>query len=264
MGGRWGGEWPGYPVRMSKPFALALLASAFLVACQSSQPSDAAEPEDSGPAGTDFVYVNLMTGPNAGQLEDDALQDAMAGHFSNMARMAEEGHLLVAGPFGPPRAVPRLRGLFILDTADVEEGRKLASTDPAAQAGVFELEVYSWRSPSPLRELPRLNREAEEARAAAGEETFQGRPYVILTAEDGDAGLMALRPLVEGGQVLFHGRFLDDGEGAHLFCLDVESIDEARSLIPERSRVEFRFHPWYSTDVLEKLNPLSSASGADG
>ena len=90
-----------------------------------------------------FSVVLLLRRDDGPQLDDaaaDALQDA---HLNYLATLHEAGHLLAAGPVGGER----LRGLSLL-RVDVDEARRLKEQDPAVRAGVYELEVLSWRVPA--------------------------------------------------------------------------------------------------------------------
>ena len=66
----------------------------------------------------------------------------MRGHLDNISRLADEGKLIVAGPFGKNDLT--YRGLFILTTPSTEEALSLLKTDPAIAAGVFDIEVLPW------------------------------------------------------------------------------------------------------------------------
>ncbi|HVS31590.1 MAG TPA: YciI family protein, partial [Thermoanaerobaculia bacterium] len=58
-----------------------------------------------------------------------------AGHFANIGRLADEGKLAVAGPFG--KNDKSYRGLYIFNVPTIEEAEKLVMLDPAVQEGVF-------------------------------------------------------------------------------------------------------------------------------
>lgn len=84
-----------------------------------------------------YVFCTLLTGKT--KLTDpEESKEVFAGHFANMKRLAEEGKLVVAGPFveGSPR-----RGMFIFNVETIEDAQKLVKTDPAVAAGVFEYEL---------------------------------------------------------------------------------------------------------------------------
>jgi uncharacterized protein YciI len=105
------------------------------------------DPELAGELGADdygmktYIFVILKSGS---VVIDDADSSAalMRGHLDNIRRLADEGKLALAGPFGKNDS--DFRGLFILDVSTEEEAEKLLSTDPAISAGVFETEVMPW------------------------------------------------------------------------------------------------------------------------
>ena len=73
----------------------------------------------------------------------EKLQEIQAGHMAHLGRMAREGHMVAAGPFGDQED-ERLRGLALYRVGSVEEARRLAEADPAVQAGRLEVEVMTW------------------------------------------------------------------------------------------------------------------------
>lgn len=88
-----------------------------------------------------YTFVILKTGPT--KVEDpQKVSELMRGHLDNIGKLAEEGKLIVAGPFGKNDL--QYRGLFILTIQDIEEAKALLQTDPAIKAGVFELELIPW------------------------------------------------------------------------------------------------------------------------
>lgn len=76
-----------------------------------------------------------------------------AAHMANIRRLAEEGKLLIAGPFLDAGSDPdALAGLFIFtsEVATREDAEALCATDPAVQAGRFRIEVKEWYGPAGL------------------------------------------------------------------------------------------------------------------
>jgi uncharacterized protein YciI len=88
-----------------------------------------------------YSFVILKTGSVVIGDEQEK-QQLMRGHLDNISRLAEEGKLIVAGPFGKNEL--NYRGLFILTTASTAEAQDLLKTDPAIAAGVFDIEVLPW------------------------------------------------------------------------------------------------------------------------
>jgi uncharacterized protein YciI len=88
-----------------------------------------------------YIFAVLKTGPN--KIEDKAVRDSLfRGHMDNINRLAEEGNLVIAGPFG--KNDKQYRGLFILNTTSVDDAMKWLSEDAAISAGIFEVEYIPW------------------------------------------------------------------------------------------------------------------------
>ena len=89
-----------------------------------------------------YVLCILKTGPKDADVKGQERKEIFAGHFANITRLAEEGKLAVAGPFG--KNDKSYRGLYIFNVATVEEAEKLVVLDPAVKAGVFVAELTPW------------------------------------------------------------------------------------------------------------------------
>jgi uncharacterized protein YciI len=89
-----------------------------------------------------YVLCILKTGPKDGEIKGAERDQIFAGHFANIGRLADEGKLAVAGPFG--KNDKSYRGLYIFNVATVEEAEKLVVLDPAVKAGVFVPELTPW------------------------------------------------------------------------------------------------------------------------
>lgn len=88
-----------------------------------------------------YYMVILRTGPN--NIQDKSLRDSLfAGHMNNIKRLANDGKLVVAGPFGSNGK--GYRGIFILDAKSEDEARELVMTDPVVKAKVLDAEIIEW------------------------------------------------------------------------------------------------------------------------
>lgn len=87
-----------------------------------------------------YIIAFLKRGPNRDRTkeESDRLQRA---HLDNISKLAEEGVLVLAGPFLDNTD---LRGIYIFDVETVEEAKALTETDPAIQAGSLIMELHPW------------------------------------------------------------------------------------------------------------------------
>ena len=89
-----------------------------------------------------YVLCILKTGPKDAEIKGEERAKIFEGHFANIGRLAEEGKLAVAGPFG--KNDKAWRGLYIFNVATIEEAEKLVVLDPAVKAGVFVPELTPW------------------------------------------------------------------------------------------------------------------------
>jgi uncharacterized protein YciI len=89
-----------------------------------------------------YVLCILKTGPKDAEIKGKERDEVFAGHFANIGRLADEGKLAVAGPFG--KNDRSYRGLYIFNVPTVEEAEKLVVLDPAVKAGVFVYELTPW------------------------------------------------------------------------------------------------------------------------
>jgi uncharacterized protein len=89
-----------------------------------------------------YVMCILKTGPKDAEIQGKERQEIFTGHFANIGKLADEGKLAVAGPFG--KNDKSYRGLYIFNVATLEEAEKLVVLDPAVKAGVFVPELTLW------------------------------------------------------------------------------------------------------------------------
>lgn len=87
-----------------------------------------------------YVMAFLKVGPNRPEDPKEA-QALQKKHLENIGRLAEEGKLVVAGPFLDDGA---LKGIYIFNVKTVEEAELLTKTDPAIQSGSLVMELHPW------------------------------------------------------------------------------------------------------------------------
>jgi uncharacterized protein YciI len=251
---------------------IALVTCAALAACRSAPSSSAealpaataeprpapvlAPPADAPAELRAYTLVLIKTGPRSGQLSPEENARAFEGHFSNMGRLAQARQLVVAGPYGATRHDPDLRGIFVLATADRAEADAWGGTDPTTQAGVFVQELHELRTAAPLGaalERDLAQRAAWEAEGKTPQPGEGARPYVLLTAEDGELAFRELTRLLdpEGGVFLL-ARL--DGTRA-LALLDAASVAEARErFAPELEHLgACTLDDWFASAELARL-----------
>ncbi len=87
-----------------------------------------------------YVMAFLKRGSNQSLTKDSSNKLQMA-HMNNIDLMAEQGKLVVAGPFFGDQ---ELRGIYIFNVESIEEAEALTNTDPAIKVGVLQMELMEW------------------------------------------------------------------------------------------------------------------------
>lgn len=101
-----------------------------------------------------YVMAFLKAGPSksANEEERKLLQRA---HMDNIIKMANEGVLVLAGPFLDGE---NLRGIYVFNVETVEEAIKLTETDPMIQKGVLVMEMHPWYGSATLQMIGKLHK----------------------------------------------------------------------------------------------------------
>jgi len=87
-----------------------------------------------------YWLVFLLKGNNSGQDSATAAK-LQEGHMANIARLHNEGVIVMAGPMGYNKD---LRGIFIIDAKDSLTAASHVKTDPAVIAGRLRFEIHPW------------------------------------------------------------------------------------------------------------------------
>lgn len=100
-----------------------------------------------------YVMAFLKAGKT--KIKDSAARvQLQMAHLKNIQKLADEGKLIVAGPFLDDQSI---RGIFIFNVESVEEAKELTSTDPAVKAGTLEMELHPWYGSAALMEVVSLH-----------------------------------------------------------------------------------------------------------
>lgn len=100
-----------------------------------------------------YVMAFLKSGPNRSQ--DDSTRNALQrAHLDNIIRLANEGLLVLAGPFADDGDV---RGIYIFDVETIEEAEELTSTDPAIKSGSLVMELHPWYGSAAIMEVNEIH-----------------------------------------------------------------------------------------------------------
>lgn len=105
-----------------------------------------------------YVFVLLKPGSNTSV--DKITEDSIfRGHMNNIMRLANDGSLVIAGPFGKNDLY---RGLFVLNVSNFDDAKKLLETDPAIKAKLLDPEMYLWYGSASLQEVSKIHRKIQK------------------------------------------------------------------------------------------------------
>ena len=101
-----------------------------------------------------YVMAFLKAGPT--HLKDSAARvQLQTAHLKNITRLANEGKLVVAGPFLDDQPI---RGIFIFNVESIDEAKKLTETDPAIKAGTLIMELHPFYCSAALMEVTKIHK----------------------------------------------------------------------------------------------------------
>ncbi|AWI26044.1 YciI family protein [Flavobacterium pallidum] len=101
-----------------------------------------------------YVFCLLKSGTNTTATQEE-LKVLFEGHMTNINKMAADGKLSVAGPFG--KNDRNYRGIYIFNVNSVEEAKALTENDPAIKANILEAEFTLLYCTAALQEIPELH-----------------------------------------------------------------------------------------------------------
>lgn len=97
-------------------------------------------PKEEGFEMKQYFFVMLIKGENRSH-DSTTAANIQKGHMDNINRLAKEGKIVLAGPFGDDG---NGRGIFIFDSKTKEEVIEQLKTDPAISSGRLAYEVRPW------------------------------------------------------------------------------------------------------------------------
>lgn len=101
-----------------------------------------------------YVMAFLKAGPNRDQSKQEAAE-LQTAHMANIRRMAENGDLVLAGPFAANEQ--GMQGIYIFNVTTVEEAAELTKTDPAIKAGRLKMELIPWYGSAAVMQINQIH-----------------------------------------------------------------------------------------------------------
>lgn len=100
-----------------------------------------------------YVMAFLKKGPNK-SADAETRNELQKAHLKNITRLAEEGKLVLAGPFFGDGD---LRGIYIFNVDNIAQAEALTNSDPSIQAGVLTMELKEWYGSAALMAIKDLH-----------------------------------------------------------------------------------------------------------
>ncbi|MFN2261724.1 MAG: YciI family protein [Psychroflexus sp.] len=111
-----------------------------------------------------YVIAFLKSGQNDSLSQEDS-DRLLREHLQNIEKLAEDNTLVLAGPFISDSLY---RGIFIFNVRTIEKAKTLTETDPAIQAGVFEVEYKTWYGSGTLPLINDLHQQIQNKNPSGG------------------------------------------------------------------------------------------------
>jgi uncharacterized protein YciI len=99
-----------------------------------------------------YVIAFLKSGKAVLSKEESA--KIFQAHLNNIVHLANEGKMLVAGPFLDGKEI---QGIYVFNVETVEQAQKLTETDPAIKSGALIFELHLWYGSAALQEVFRIH-----------------------------------------------------------------------------------------------------------
>ena len=100
-------------------------------------------------------YVLALLKPGKATETDKKVRDSIfRGHMANIVRLANEGKLILAGPFADNKDY---EGLFLFNSDNIQEVKEWVSTDPAVKANFLDPQLIVWYGSAAIQEVQRIH-----------------------------------------------------------------------------------------------------------
>ena len=192
-----------------------------------------------------YQLALLRRPPDAPQLDADALAKLQEAHMANIHKLAQEGKLVLAGPFLDDTP---LRGIFVFKTQSEPEAARWARTDPAIQANRLSPEFHIWIQPVGTFSTPPETNPMENYAVVLytrGEKAVQHNGSDPILQQHGDF----LKGLRESGKMVVGGPFRDGGPSVTHLMIFATTPEEALQIVSQDPFVKAdeakpEVHPW--------------------
>jgi len=240
-------------MRFKRRFAPFVLAAFMLFAICSHAQSGADSPK--------LYFVLLVRPANAPQLSQEAGEKLQEAHMANIRKLHAEHKLLVAGPFLDDT---KLRGVFVLRAASLEQAKEWVMTDPAVQAGRLAPEIYGpWQVDAGLIHEPENTEGLQQYTLALLKRGEQTKSTAEGSMDESNRHAAFEKKMSEQGKLAVAGFFPEDVareiRGVAIWRVARDEAQKWTDMDPfvSSGRVTADLHPWATgTGVLASGQPL--------
>lgn len=100
-----------------------------------------------------YFLAFLKRGPKRDQ-DSATAAEIQRGHMANITKMAEDGKLVLAGPFMDDQ---EFRGIYVFAVETMEEAVALTENDPAVKSGRLVMELHPWYGSAALMQINEIH-----------------------------------------------------------------------------------------------------------
>jgi uncharacterized protein YciI len=206
-----------------------------------------------------YYIVFLRPDPARATIRPADSERIQTAHMANIRKMAADGVLVAAGPFGDDAHA--ISGIFVMRAATLADAKRIAAGDPTVVEHRNTVDVHAWKGPAGIGvEYVRLHREHPET-----PENMGVHPLVIFSrgpkwddaADQRARALAALDELVarlhREGKLAAAGRVDGDDSIVALVVFKRIPVPDAQMLLREYSAqttgiLRAEYHQWWSSD----------------
>ena len=102
-----------------------------------------------------YVMAFLRKGRKRWMIDSATANRLQKAHIETIARLADEGKLVLAGPFEDNTD---LRGIYLFNVKTVAEAQQLCNSDPAIQAESLAMELHPWYGSAALMKVSEIHK----------------------------------------------------------------------------------------------------------
>lgn len=197
---------------------------------------------------TTYQLVLLHARQNERPLGEREIVRLQEAHLAYLARMYDEGKVLLSGPLA---GAGGLREVVVLTVGSTPEADEIMGKDPWVEAGRLTPEVHPWWAARGIVQKPVNYRHLEPCTLGLLRRPADAPDYPEETLKEIQAGHMAnIRKMADSGDLVLAGPMGDDGMLRGIFIFRTLDAEHIRGLVAQdptirMGRLGAELYPWY-------------------